>query len=105
MKKKLTTSGNGWAIYVPQDILKLLQINPKTDQTIFTVEYKTLKIAKIEEYDVKHLENPMIRKFAKCGSGVALYVSNSILKLLGINPEVDEIEYSINNKVLEIRKA
>ena len=105
MKRKLVPSGNGWAIYIQKDILKLLQINPEKDQAIFTVEYKTLKIAKIKEKDIENIENAMIKKFVKSGHGVALYVSNSILRLLEINPEIDEIEYVVNNKTLEIRKA
>lgn len=105
MKRKLTISGSGWAVYVPKDILKLLEINHKTDQMIFHVEYKVLKIQKIEEQDAENSQNAMIRKFVKCGNGVSLYVSNSILRLLEINPETDEIEYTVNNKILEITKA
>jgi hypothetical protein len=105
MRRKLATKGSGWAIYIQKDILKLLEINPDTDQMIFHVEYKTLKIEKIQEQNTENIENAMIRKFLKSGTGVALYVSNSILRLLEINPETDEIEYAVNNKILEIRKA
>ena len=105
MKRKLTSRGSGWAVYVPKDILKLLEINPETDQTVFHVEYKLLKIRKVEEPDAELLKNAMVKKFAKSGNGVALYVSNSILRLLDINPETDEIEYAVNDKILEIRKV
>ena len=47
----------------------------------------------------------MVRKFTKSGSGWALYIPNTIIELLDINPAYDFIEYEIDDNLLTIRKS
>lgn len=46
MKRNLSKSGSGWAIFMPKTILELLDINPEEDQIEMEVENKTLKVTK-----------------------------------------------------------
>lgn len=48
--------------------------------------------------------NSMERKFFRSGGGWALFINNTILQLLKINPETDKVEYIIENDVLKIKK-
>ena len=104
MKKKLTTSGSGWELYLAKPILKLMGIDPKVSKVLFKIEKKVLIIKEIKPQELENHENLMIRKFTKSGSGYALYISNTILELLDINPIEDYIEYELDDNVLSIRK-
>ncbi len=105
MKKKLTTSGSGWELYLAKPILKLMGIDPKVSQVLFKIEKKVLIIKEIKTNECENYENLMIRKFTKSGSGYALYISNTILELLNINPFEDYIEYELDDNILTIRKT
>lgn len=47
----------------------------------------------------------MRKKLYKSGNAWAVIIQKTILELLDINPERDEIELSVENKVLKIEKA
>ncbi len=47
----------------------------------------------------------MERKLMKSGNGWALFINNTILQLLKINPETDKIECIVENDVLKIKKV
>ena len=47
----------------------------------------------------------MKKKFTKIGNSWAMLFNKTILELLDINPEQDEIELNVENKVLKIEKA
>ena len=49
MKRNLSKSGNGWALFLPKTIIELLEINPETDQVELEVENKTLKIKRADK--------------------------------------------------------
>lgn len=44
-------SGNGWGLFIPSAILKLLKINPEIDRVEFIVENDVLKIKKVKKED------------------------------------------------------
>ena len=46
----------------------------------------------------------MKKKLYKSGNAWALLIQKAILELLGIDPENDEVELEIENKVLKIKK-
>ena len=46
-----------------------------------------------------------MKKMYKSGNARALLVQKAILELLDINPEKDEVELEIENKVLKVKKA
>lgn len=49
MKRKLSKSGNGWAIFLPKVVIELLELNPEIDQIEMNIENKVLTIKKSDE--------------------------------------------------------
>ena len=47
----------------------------------------------------------MKKKMYRSGNAWALLIQKAILELLDINPEEDEVELSVENKVLMVKKA
>ena len=46
----------------------------------------------------------MEKKLIKKGNSWVVHIDGIMLKLLEINPEIDLVEYSINNDILIIKK-
>ena len=46
MKKTLTRSGSGWALFMPKTLLELIDVNPEIDELEVKVENDTVKITK-----------------------------------------------------------
>lgn len=44
-------SGNGWAIFIPKTILKLIDIIPEKDKIELEVENKVLKVKKATDIE------------------------------------------------------
>ncbi len=51
MKRKLMRSGNGWAIFIPKTILKLIDIIPEKDKIELEVENKVLNVKKATDIE------------------------------------------------------
>lgn len=49
MERKLFRAGNGWGLFMPSTILKLLEINPEKDLVKYQIENDVLKITKAKE--------------------------------------------------------
>ena len=49
MKKKLSRSGSGWALFMPKTLLELINVNPETDFLEVSVENDLIKIRKAKE--------------------------------------------------------
>ncbi len=47
----------------------------------------------------------MRKKLYQSGNAWVLLIQKVILQLLDINPEVDEVELEVENKVLKVKKA
>ena len=47
----------------------------------------------------------MERKLFRSGNGWALFMPQTILQLLKVNPETDKVECIMDNDVLKIKKA
>ena len=47
----------------------------------------------------------MKKKLYRSGNAWALLIQKAILELLNIDPEVDEVELEVENKVLKVKKA
>ena len=47
----------------------------------------------------------MKKKMYRSGNAWTLLIQKAILELLDINPEVDEVELEVENKVLKVKKA
>ena len=48
MKKKLSHSGSGWALFMPKTLLELIDVNPEIDLLEVKVENNVVKISKAE---------------------------------------------------------
>jgi antitoxin component of MazEF toxin-antitoxin module len=48
MKRKLSRSGSGWALFMPKTLLELIDVNPETDLLEVKVENDIVKITKAE---------------------------------------------------------
>lgn len=48
MKKKLSRSGSGWALFMPKTLLELVDVNPEIDMLEVKVENDVIKITKAE---------------------------------------------------------
>lgn len=106
MKKSLTSTGNGWEIHIPKPILKLLNINPVDTKVLFEIKNKILYISQINPFeDSEKYKNALTKKFTKRGGGYSLFMSQTILELIDINPEVDKAELEVDDKILKIKKA
>ncbi len=103
MQRKLVSSGTGWKLYMPKDVLKLLGFNPHETSVLLRMDKNVLKISKIDPDEIN--QDLLIKKFNKSGNGYGLYISNSIIQFLELNPETDEVKYTIENDVLNITRA
>lgn len=106
MKKSLTSNGNGWEIHIPKPILKLLNINPVDTKVLFEIKNKVLHVTRIQSIDdSEKYKNALIKKFTRRCGGYSLFMSQTILELIDINPETDKAELEVDDKILKIKKA
>ncbi len=103
MQRKLVESGTGWALYLPKDIIRLLGYNTKDTVVQYKIERNLLKISKVNTSEADN--NFLLKKINKSGNGYSLYLSSSIVQLLELSPETDEVKYIIDDEVLYIKKA
>ncbi len=104
MRKTLIPRGNGWAIPTSKNIIKLLSIDPNSALLRFKIIDKVLYIKEIMPHD-SDCDKSLIRKFSKVNTSWCLYLPNSIISLLEIIPNKDEIKIEVNDNVLIVRKA
>ena len=104
MIKTLTARGNGWLLNIPKNILKLLGLKPESSKVQLRIKNKVLYVQEIfsdnPDYD-KYLVKPLSKKNTSYG----LYMANSILELLDINPETDKVYLEVDDNILIVKKA
>lgn len=49
MKKKLSRSCSGWALFMPKTLLELIDVDPEKDLLEVKVDNDTVKITKVRE--------------------------------------------------------
>ncbi len=49
MKKKLSRSGSGWALFMPKTLLELIEVDPETDLLEIKVENNVIKLTKAQQ--------------------------------------------------------
>ncbi len=52
MKKKLSRSGSGWALFMPKTLLELIDVDPEKDYLEVKVENDIVKITKAENVTI-----------------------------------------------------
>lgn len=105
MKTNLQTNGNTWHLYINKTIIKFLGITNTERTVLLTLENNILHIRKISNEEIDNFKHLFCKKLVKRGSGYGLNFPISLLKLLDINPEKDQIEFDINGQILTIKKA
>lgn len=105
MKKPLRQAGNGWELYLPKPIIKLMGISPSDKYALFNVKDKVLSITKINNDEIDKFENFLTRNIRKSGGGRAIFMPLTIIELLEIDPETDLVEYEINDMTLSVKKG
>lgn len=103
MIKRLTIRGNGWLLSIPKTIIKLLGVNPESSKVQFKIKNKILYVQEISSSNPDY-EKYLVRSFSKQNTGWGFYMPNSILELLDINPEVDQVELEVEDTTLIIKK-
>lgn len=104
MNKKLVPIGNGWSVYMPVHIIKLMGVNPKESKVLFEVDGNILRVNKIDSDDESQ-NTMLVREFIRSGHGYALYIPNTILELLEVKPEKDSVSIKMSKQTLIITKA
>ena len=103
MKKSLTSNGNGWELHIPKPILKLLNINPVDTKVLFEIKNKVLHVTPLDfPFDNEKYKNALVKKFTRRGGGYSLFMSQTILELIDIDPELDKAEIEVDDKILKI---
>ena len=69
------------------------------------LEYKTIfQYCKVQS--IYNIRNTLVeRKLSRSGNGWSLFMPKTIIELLKINPESDNVELIIENDVLKVKKA
>ena len=49
MKKKLSRSGSGWALFMPKTLLELIEVDPETDLLEIKLENNVIKLTKAQQ--------------------------------------------------------
>lgn len=104
MERALTARGNGWLMILPKTLIKLLGLNPETSKVQFKIKNKILYVQEIFP-DNPDYEKYLVRTLSKKGSSYGLYMPNSILDLIAVNPEKDKLNIEIEDNILIIKKA
>ena len=104
MIKNLTVRGNGWFLNLPKPIIKLMGLTPEISNVQLKINNKILYVKEIfpENPD---FEKYLVKKLSRKNSSWGLYMPNSVLELLEINPDTDALDINIQDDVLIIKKA
>lgn len=89
---------------LPKTLIKLLGLNPESSKVQFKIKNKVLYVQEISP-DNPDFEKYLVRTLSRKGSSWGLYMPNSILDLIDVEPENDKLELDIEDNVLIIRKA
>ena len=103
MIKKLTARGNGWFLNLSKPIIKLMGLTPETSNVQFKIISKILYVKEIFP-DNPDFSKYLVRKLSRKNSSWGLYMPNSILDLLEINPDTDSLNISVEDTVLIVKK-
>ena len=102
MITKLTIRNNSTFLYLTQAMIQLLHIIPKDTYFLFTFKDNLLYIT-IADEEIK--QSPYVTKIRKTGSGWGIYMNKSLLDLLSINPETDNVDINIDKETIILKKC
>lgn len=104
MIKTLTARGNGWLLNIPKNVIKLLGLLPDSSKVQLKIKNKVLYVQEIFP-DNPDYNKYLVKSLSKKNTSYGIYMANSILDLLDINPETDKIHIEVNDNILIIKKA
>ncbi len=105
MKKKLKASGNGWELYFPKPLLKLLGYDPMNTKILITSKNKALILEPLSEDKFEKYKNNMVRNFQKSGGSYGIYFPETLIDILEINPAEDFIDIDIDESRVILRNC
>lgn len=104
MKKKLIAQGNGWMLYINKDFCDLMHLSKTEKNIILIVQNRTLYIKNAKsDYDQNKLY--LSKKVIQRGCAFGLYLSKTLLNILEINPEIDNIRIDIHDSTLLVERS
>lgn len=101
----LQSSGNAWQLYINKPYIKLLGITQEEYTVLIEANDKVLSVRNILNSELDEYKNFLCKKLIKRGSSYGLNLDISLLELLEINPEVDEVDFNIKGRTLYIKKG
>ena len=105
MKKKLCAQGNTWQLYLNKTVVQLLGITKDEYTVHIQMDDGMLIVNKVPNIELDEYKNFLCKKLIKRGSSYGLNLDISLLELLEINPEVDEVDFNIKGRTLYIKKG
>lgn len=104
MKTSLKTTGNGWDLYFPTTILKLLKYDIKNIKILITSKGNVLYCEPVKIEDEEKYKNCLLKNIRKSGSGYGMYIPIALLEVMGVNPETDFVDMEINDDKFTLKK-
>lgn len=105
MKRRLSANGNSWHLYLNKPLAQFLGITKDEYTVLLKIKNKVLYVTKVANADIQSYENRLCKKLIRRSSGYGLNIPAPLLEMLEIDPEIDEIEFNIEDDVLTIKKA
>src|SRR5574344_2145719 len=103
MRKNLTSSGNGWELYLNSPIMKLIGISPNQRKVTLVIKKDVLIVQKYNENNTEANNDIFVKNLSKRGGGYALFLPLPILELLNItSPETDFLDIEIDENKLSV---
>lgn len=102
MKKRLTTAGNTWQLYLNKPLIQLLGLNKDEYKVVLIIDNKKLIVRKALQSDNEN--SLFVKKLIKRSSSFGLNFPLVILELLEIDPEKDFLDIELDNNRLIIKK-
>lgn len=105
MKKYLSSQGNGWLLYINKEFCELMGVNKNNQEIAITTYENELIIEKLDLANEENHDFKIIKKVITRGNGFGIYISQALLEILNINPEIDKVNIEIQNAKLTVKKA
>ena len=101
----LQSRGNAWQLYINKTFVKLLGITKEEYTVHIEAGDGVLLVRKIPNSELEKYKDLLCKKLIKRSSSYGLNLDSSLLELLEINPETDEIDFKVIGQTLYIKKA
>lgn len=105
LRKKLCAQGNTWQLYINKTFVKMLGITKEEYTVHIEADEEGLTVKKVPNAELDKYKDLLCKKLIKRGSAYGLNFDVSLLELLEVNPETDEIDFKVIGQTMYIKKA